>query len=182
MKEKIKIAAIAGSLRRDSYNNALIRAAIELKPENMEIEILDISGIPVYNDDERIKDIPESVKIISGKVSSADGLLIATPEYNYSIPGILKNAIDWVSKMPDAPFNEKATAIMGASPGMLGTVRAQMHLRQISIALNLNLLNKPEVYVTFANEKFDTNGKLIHEPTKDIIKKLLIALGDKINK
>jgi chromate reductase, NAD(P)H dehydrogenase (quinone) len=182
MSNKIKIVAVSGSLRKDSYNTALIKAALELKPDDMDIEVLDISGIPMFNDDDRLKNIPESVKIISEIISSADGLLIATPEYNYSIPGILKNAIDWVSKMSTQPLNEKPTAIMGASPGALGTVRAQMHLRQIALAVNMHVLNKPEVYVTFANEKFDSKGKLIHEPTREIIKKLLGALGDRINK
>jgi chromate reductase, NAD(P)H dehydrogenase (quinone) len=177
----MKIVAISGSSRKDSYNSALIQAALELKPEDMDIEILDIGKIPFYNDDEKVKEIPESVRVISDKISSADGLLIATPEYNYSIPGILKNAIDWISKMPTQPFNEKPTAIMGASPGMLGTVRAQTHLRQISLALNLNIVNKPEVYVNIANEKFDSDGKLIYEKTREIIKKLLSALSNKIN-
>jgi chromate reductase, NAD(P)H dehydrogenase (quinone) len=182
MLNKIKIVAFSGSLRKDSYNSALINAALELKPEDMDIEILDISGIPMFNDDERTKEIPESVKFFSEKISSADGLLITTPEYNYSIPGVLKNAIDWASKMSTQPFNEKPTAIMGASPGALGTVRAQMHLRQIAFAVNMHILNKPEVYVTFAKEKFDSEGKLIHEPTRVIIKKLLVALGERIKK
>jgi chromate reductase, NAD(P)H dehydrogenase (quinone) len=178
----IKIAAFSGSLRKDSYNSALLNAAVELKPENMKIEILDINDIPIFNDDERLRNIPESVKILSEKISSADGIIISTPEYNYSIPGVLKNTIDWVSKMPSGPFNEKPTAIMGASPGMLGTVRAQMHLRQISLALNLDVLNKPEVYVNLAKDKFDSNGKLLHEPTREKINMLLIALSERIKK
>lgn len=182
MLNQIKIAAISGSLRKDSYNGLLIKAAIELKPEDMDIEILDVGEIPMFNDDERIREIPENVKIFSEKISSADGLLIVTPEYNYSIPGVLKNAIDWVSKMPTQPFNEKPAAIMGASPGMLGTVRAQMHLRQISLALNMHLVNKPEVYVNLVNEKFNSKQNLIHEPTREIIKKLLIELNNRIKR
>lgn len=178
----IKITAISGSLRKDSYNSALLRAAMEVKPEEMEIEILDISKIPMFNDDERLIEIPESVNTISKKISSADGLLIVTPEYNYSIPGVLKNAIDWISKMPSAPFNGKPTAITGATPGMLGTVRAQVHLRQIAVALNLDILNKPEVYVGTAHEKFDAQGNLTDEKTKDVLRKLLVALSEKIVK
>jgi len=177
MINKIKISAISGSLRKDSYNSALVKAAIELKPENMDIEILDIGEIPMFNDDVRIKSIPESVKIFSKKISSAGGVIIVTPEYNYSIPGVLKNAIDWISKMPGQPFDEKPVAIMGASPGMLGTIRAQLHLREILFCLNAKLLNKPEVYVNLAKEKFDSEGKLLHEPTKEIIRKLLGALS-----
>jgi chromate reductase, NAD(P)H dehydrogenase (quinone) len=177
-----KIAAISGSLRKDSFNSALIRAAQELKPEDMDIEILDISGIPMFNDDDRLKNIPESVKIFSDKISSANGVLIVTPEYNYSIPGILKNAIDWVSKMSTQPFNKKPAATMGASTGMLGTVRAQLHLREILFTLNVNLVGSPEIYVGLAKDKFDTSGKLIHEPTREIVKKLLNALSNKINK
>jgi chromate reductase, NAD(P)H dehydrogenase (quinone) len=182
MSNKIKIVAISGSLRKYSYNSALVRAAIELKPEDMNIEILNIGEIPLFNDDERLKSIPESVKIFSEKISSADGVIIVTPEYNYSIPGVLKNAIDWVSKMPGQPFDRKPVATMGASPGMLGTIRAQLHLREILFSLNAKLLNKPEVYVNLAKEKFDSEGTLLHEPTKEIIKKLLINLSERVNK
>jgi chromate reductase, NAD(P)H dehydrogenase (quinone) len=174
----IKIAAISGSLRKDAYNSSLLRAALELKPEDMNIEILDISNVPAFNDDIRTSKVPESVEAISDKIAKADGLLIVTPEYNYSIPGILKNAIDWISKMPSAPFNGKPTAIMGASTGMLGTVRAQVHLRQVGLALNLNILNQPEVYVGLANEKFDSNGKLVDEKTGKKVNSLLVALGN----
>lgn len=180
MNKKIKIAALSGSLRKGSYNSALIAAAQELKPEDTEIEILDISKVPLFNDDERVREIPESVKELSEKISSADGLLIATPEYNYSIPGILKNAIDWISKIPTQPFKAKPAAIMGATPGMLGTVRAQVHLRQISLALNLDVLNSPEVYVTLAKDKFDSSGRLVHEQTREIIRKLIAGLREKI--
>lgn len=180
MSKKIKIAAISGSLRKNSYNSALIKAVTDLKPDNVEVDIIEIGEIPMFNDDVRQNNIPESVKKLSDKILSADGLLISTPEYNYSIPGVLKNAIDWLSKMPEQPFNEKPTAIIGATPGMLGTVRAQTHFRQIALALNLKVLNKPEIYVNNAVDKFDDIGNLTDEKTILLIKKLLSSLTDNI--
>jgi chromate reductase, NAD(P)H dehydrogenase (quinone) len=171
----MKVLAISGSLRKDSYNSSLLKAAEELKPENMEIEIFDIGGIPLYSDDLKSEGFPEKVKILADKISSADGILIATPEYNYSVPGVLKNAIDWVSRVAPQPFNEKPAAIFGASSGMLGTVRAQLHLRQIAVFVNMIVMNKPEIYVNFARDKFDTNGKLTDEKTRDVINKFLIS-------
>ncbi len=177
-----KLLIISGSLRKDSFNSALARSSMELSPENTNIDILDLNQIPLFNEDERLKEIPESVKIFSEKISLADGILIITPEYNYSIPGVLKNAIDWVSKMPEQPFNKKPTAIMGATTGMLGTVRAQLHLREVLFALNANLINSPEVYINFVKDKFDSNGKLVDIKTKEKIKSLLLALCEKVEK
>jgi chromate reductase, NAD(P)H dehydrogenase (quinone) len=182
MPNKIKVLAFSGSLRKDSYNSSLLRAAIELKPENMEIEIFDIGGIPLYSDDLKTEGFPEKIKSFAEKISSADGILIATPEYNYSIPGVLKNAIDWISRMAPQPFNEKPAAIFGASPGMLGTVRAQIHLRQIAVFVNLIVMNKPEVYVNFAKDKFDLNGNLTDEKTREVISKFLTSFNNWIGK
>jgi chromate reductase, NAD(P)H dehydrogenase (quinone) len=182
MHNKIKVLAFSGSLRKNSFNSGLLRAAEELKPGNMEIEIFDIGGIPLYSDDLKQEGIPDKVKLLAEKISSADGLLIAVPEYNYSISGVLKNAIDWVSRVTPQPFNEKPAAIMGASIGMLGTVRAQMHMRQTAIFLNMIVMNKPEVFVNFAKDKFDSDGNLTDEKTKEVIKKFLVALSSWIEK
>ncbi len=173
----IKVLGIAGSLRESSYNKALLRAAIELQPDNMQIEMCSISDIPLYNDDE-LADVPQTVDDFKQKISAADALLIVTPEYNYSIPGVLKNVIDWASRPPkDSPLNGKPLAIMGATSGRMGTVRAQLHLRQIAVFTNMLTLNKPEVLVANANEKFDKDGNLTDESTKEHVRKLLDAFA-----
>jgi chromate reductase, NAD(P)H dehydrogenase (quinone) len=173
---KIKILGFAGSLRKGSYNKALLGAALELLPENTELEIFDLEGIPLFNEDLEGQP-PAKVKEFKAKIKAADALLIATPEYNYSMPGILKNAIDWGSRpYGDNSFNDKPLAIMGVSGGLLGTARAQYHLRQTCVFLNLHLLNKPEVMVGVAKEKFDAIGRLTDEKTKELIKNLLVNL------
>ena len=175
---KIKILGISGSLRKNSLNKYLLEAATELQPDNMNIEIFDISDIPLYNEDIRVSGEPEPVKLFKHKIAEADALLIATPEYNYSIPGVLKNAIDWASRPPtESPLNGKPLAIMGAG-GRMGTVRAQNHLRQIAVETNMLTMNKPEVLVARAREKFDKDGKLTDERTKAQIRKLLNAFTD----
>jgi chromate reductase len=118
--------------------------------------------------------MPKKVKDFKSKIREADAILIATPEYNYSVPGVLKNAIDWATRpYGDNPFNEKPVAIMSASVGMLGGARAQYHLRQIFVFLNMYPINGPEVIVTFAQDKFDANGKLIDENTQKYLRQLL---------
>jgi chromate reductase len=175
---KIKVLGISGSLRKNSFNKSLLEAAIELQPDNMDIEIFDISDIPMYNEDIRISGEPEPVKLFKEKIAEADALLIATPEYNYSIPGVLKNAIDWASRPPtDSPLNGKPLAIMGAG-GRMGTVRAQNHLRQVAVETNMLTMNKPEVLVARAREKFDKDCKLIDERTRTQLRKLLDAFVD----
>ncbi len=173
MKEKIKILGIAGSLRKNSYNKALLRAAVELAPADAEIETFDIAGIPPYNQDQD-NDQPESVKEFKRKIREADAILIATPEYNYSIPGVLKNAIDSASRpYGDNAFDCKPVAIMGASIGMIGTARAQYHLRQSFVFLNMYPINQPEVMVPYAQDKVDANGRLTDETAKGLILLLL---------
>jgi chromate reductase len=171
----IHVLGISGSLRRGSYNSAALRTARELAPADMRIEIGDISQIPLYNEDVKQQGFPPPVEELRRKVREADGLLIVTPEYNYSIPGVLKNAIDWVSRPPDQPFDGKPIAIMGASPGMLGTGRAQYHLRQCFVFLNGYVLNRPEVLISQAHTKFDAEGKLTDQPTRDFIAALLAS-------
>jgi len=176
MTKKIKILGIAGSLRKNSYNQALLKTAKDLAPENAEIEIFDIEGIPVFDQDLE-KTLPPVVLNLKNKIKAADAILLVTPEYNYSIPGVLKNSIDWASRpFGDNSWENKPVAIMSASIGMLGGARAQYHLRQTFVSLNMHPLNRPEVMIPFAQEKFDENGNLIDEKTKEKIKELLAAL------
>jgi chromate reductase len=176
MATKMSILGFAGSLRKDSYNKALLRAALEMVPAGAALEIFDLEGIPPFNQDLENRP-PEKVKEFKTKIRAADAILIATPEYNYSIPGVLKNAIDNASRpYGDNAFDRKPAAIMGASIGMLGTARAQYHLRQSLVFLNMYPLNQPEVMVPLANEKIDQNGRLTDQKTREKIKELLEAL------
>jgi len=178
MNKSITILGFAGSLRKDSYNKALLRAAMELMPKDASLEIFDLEGIPPFNQDLE-NQMPERVKEFKKRIKLADAILIATPEYNYSIPGVLKNAIDWASRpYGDNSFEGKPVALMSASIGMLGGARAQYHLRQSFIFLDMYPLNRPEVMVAFASQKFDKNGKLTDENTKKIIKQMLENLVD----
>jgi chromate reductase len=176
MSAKISILGFAGSLRKGSYNKSLLRAAQEMVPEDATLEVFDLEGIPPFNQDLENRP-PEKVKEFKAKIRAADAILIATPEYNYSIPGVLKNAIDNASRpYGDNAFNGKPAAIMGASIGMLGTARAQYHLRQSMVFLNMYPLNQPEIMVPFAQEKIDQNGRLTDQKTREKIKELLEAL------
>jgi chromate reductase len=173
----ISIFGFAGSLRKGSYNKSLLRTAAELLPPNIELEIFDLEGIPPFNQDLE-QQPPEKVKEFKAKIKAADALLIATPEYNYSLPGVLKNAVDWGSRpYGDNAFEDKPLAIMGASPGTIGTARAQYHLRQTCVFLNMHPLNKPEVMVTFAQDKVDKEGRFTDQKTRDFVKDLLISLA-----
>jgi len=173
MDEQIRILGFAGSLRRYSLNKALLRAAVQLAPKNVIIETFDLEGIPPFNQDLETQP-PQRVKEFKAKIKEADAILIATPEYNYSIPGVLKNAIDWASRpYTDNAFEGKPVAMMGASTGMLGTARAQYHLRQSFVFLNMHPINRPEVFVPHAQEKFDENGNLKDEKTQQQIAKLI---------
>ncbi|MCS7115042.1 MAG: NAD(P)H-dependent oxidoreductase [Nitrososphaerota archaeon] len=174
--EQIVILGFSGSLRQGSYNKALLRAAAELMPKNAELEIFDLDGIPSFNQDLE-NNMPAKVREFKEKIRRADAILIATPEYNYSFPGVLKNAIDWASRPPgDNSFDGKPAAIMSASIGMLGGARAQYHLRQVLAALNMYPINKPEVIVPLAAEKFDDKGRLIDAKTRAKIQELLESL------
>jgi chromate reductase len=173
---KISILGFSGSLRKGSYNKSLLRAALEMVPAEAELEIFDLEGIPPFNQDLENQP-PEKVKEFKAKIRAADAILIATPEYNYSIPGLLKNAIDSASRpYGDNAFDGKPVAIMGASIGMLGTARAQYHLRQSLVFLNMYPLNQPEVMVPFTQEKIDQNGQVTDQKTREKIKELLEAL------
>src|SRR6185436_10135743 len=173
MTKPIRILGIAGSLRRESYNRAALRAATGLVPEGTSIEIFELDGIPGFNQDEE-QNPPAKVTELKNKIREADAILFVTPEYNYSIPGVLKNAIDWASRpYGDSAWSGKPAAIMGASVGAIATARAQYHLRQIMVFLNMFPINQPEVMIGNAANKFDEQGNLTDEPTKKFISQLL---------
>lgn len=176
----LTVCAFAGSLREASYNRALLRAAQELAPEGMEIRIFDrLSEIPPFNQDVEEKGDPEPVAALKKAIGEADALLIATPEYNHGVPGLLKNAIDWASRPPRrSVLGGKPTAIFGASPGVTGTARAQSQLRQAFVFTGTPALLQPEILVYRAAEKFDDQGRLTHERTREFIAKLLVELAD----
>jgi chromate reductase len=170
---KLKILGVPGSLRKASYNLSALKAAQKLVPADAEIEIFDLHGIPSFNEDEE-RTPPERVVEFKKKIREADAILFATPEYNYSIPGVLKNAIDWASRpYGDSAWNGKPAAILGASAGAYGTVRAQYHLRQSFVFLNIQPVQQPEVLIGPASQKFDAEGNLTDEKTKKLISQLL---------
>jgi chromate reductase len=178
MTEAVKVLGFAGSLRKQSYNRSALRAAAKLVPAGIALETFDLSGLPPFNEDHE-KDPPAPVRQFKVAVKKADAILIVTPEYNYSVPGVLKNAIDWASRpYGDSAWNAKPVAIMGASIGMLGTGRAQYHLRQMFVFLNMFPLNQPEVMIANADEKFDEQGNLKDDKTAQKIRELLEALAD----
>jgi chromate reductase len=176
MNRPIRILGIAGSLRRNSYNRAALRAAQQLVPEGAVLDIFELDGIPVFNEDDE-RQPPARVVELKKRIREADAVLFVTPEYNYSIPGVLKNAIDWASRpYGDNAWNGKPSAIMGVSVGKLGTARAQYHLRQVFVFLNVLAVNQPEVMIGNAAEHFDAQGRLTNETTKDLIRQLLANL------
>jgi chromate reductase, NAD(P)H dehydrogenase (quinone) len=169
----LNILGICGSLRKGSFNLMALKTAQELAPVGMIIERFDIAPIPLYNEDVKAQGFPPVVAELRAKIKAADGLLLVTPEYNYSIPGVLKNAIDWASRPPEQPFDGKPIALMGASGGAHGTARAQYHLRQVFIFLNAHILNRPEVFIGAAQTKFSAEGKLTDQSTRDLIAAML---------
>jgi chromate reductase len=171
----LKILGIAGSLRKASINRGLLRAAQAVAPKGMLIDIYDISPIPLYDDDVQQREVPETVKHMRAAIAASDAVLIATPEYNYSIPGVLKNAIDWASRPPQQPFHDKPVAIMGASAGIFGTTRAQHHLRQCFVFLDARVLSRPEVTIPAAKDKFDSSGDLIDAASRQFVAEQLEA-------
>jgi chromate reductase, NAD(P)H dehydrogenase (quinone) len=172
----MKILGFAGSLRKGSYNRAALRAAQKLTPEGTRLEIFELDGIPPYNQDNEGAP-PERVKEFKVQIRSADCILMVSPEYNYSIPGVLKNAIDWASRpYGDNSWEGKPVALMGASMANIGTARAQYHLRQVFVFLNMYPLNKPEVMIGNAAQRFDEAGNLTDEATRQHIRVLLEEL------
>lgn len=176
MNKNYKILAFAGSLREKSYNKLLLKAVLENLPLDVEMEVFDLATIPMYNQDIETQP-PSDVVLLKQKISEADMVMIATPEYNYSIPGVLKNALDWISRPSNQnPLSKKPVGILGASTGNFGTIRAQYQLRQVGVSLNMNVLNRPEILVSAASKKFDENGKLIDEKTIELLKEMVTAL------
>ncbi len=173
MSPPIRILGIAGSLRRGSYNRGALHAAAQLVPEGATLDIFELDGIPLFNQDED-QSPPAKVVEFKKRIREADTILMVTPEYNYSIPAVLKNAIDWASRpYGDSAWSGKPVAIMGASAGATGTARAQYHLRQVFVYLNMFAMNQPEVMIGNASKKFDAAGNLTDEATKDVIRSLL---------
>jgi chromate reductase len=173
MSKTVRILGIAGSLRRESYNRGALRAAQQLIPEGATLDVFELDGIPGFNQDKE-QNPPEKVAELKRRIVEADAILFVTPEYNYSVPGVLKNAIDWASRpYGESAWNGKPAAIMGASIGGIATARAQYHLRQIMVFLNMFPLNQPEVMIGNAAERFDAQGNLTDDTTKDYIRKLL---------
>ena len=171
----IKILGFAGSLRKDSYNRALLLAAQKLTPAGAEIEIFDIGSFPLYNEDMEAS-LPAVITEFKTRLVQADAILMVTPEYNYSISGVLKNALDWASRPYGSnSFDGKPVAIMGATSGTIGTARAQYHLRQICVFLNAYVLNRPEIMVSSVADKF-RDGELVDEKTRQKVREQLVAL------
>ena len=175
---ELRVAGFAGSLRAASFNRALLRAAKELAPAEMKIEILEIGGIPVFNADLEAEGDPEPVAAFKRAVGGADGLLIATPEYNLGVPGVTKNVIDWASRPPrGSVLDGKPVALMGATPGMGGTARGQSQLRQAFVFTNSYAMPQPEVLVRKASDLFDSDGRLTDEATREHLARFLAAFG-----
>ena len=172
----VKILGIPGSLRQASFNRYALRAAQSLLPPGARLDIFELEGIPPYNQDHE-KQPPAHVVELKAKVRAADAVLFSTPEYNYSMPGVLKNAIDWASRpYGDSAWQGKPVAVMGASVGMLGSARAQYHLRQCFVFLNMYPVNQPEVLIANAAHRFNEKGELTDETSRELVRKLLAEL------
>jgi len=176
MSDTVTVLGMSGSLRKASTNTAALRAAGELLPEGMTLEQIGLGDLPLYDDDIRVKGYPPVVQHFRDRIKAADAILFATPEYNYSISGVLKNAIDWASRPPDQPFNWKPCAIISASGSLLGGVRAQYQLRHMCVSLNCFPLNQPQIYITEALKKVDSEGRLHDEPARALIRQLMTEL------
>jgi chromate reductase, NAD(P)H dehydrogenase (quinone) len=172
----VRVLGIPGSLRKASYNRAALRAARELAPADAILEIFDLDGIPPFSEDGE-RALPTRVVELKARIREADAILIATPEYNFSIPGVLKNAIDWASRPHgDSAWEGKSVAVMGASIGSMGTARAQYHLRQTFVFLDMHPVNRPEVMISNAAQRFDEHGRLHDERSRTLVRQLLEAL------
>lgn len=174
---QVRIAGISGSLRKGSYNTMLLRAAGEVLPLGASLEIVGIGDLPLYNEDERLAGPPEAVRRFKERLREFDAILFAVPEYNYSVTGVLKNAIDWASRPADeSPLNQMPVALMGASGGAFGTVRAQLHLRQICVFCNMFPINKPELLLREPEKKFSDDGRLTDAPSREVLSQLVAEL------
>ncbi|WP_119069709.1 NADPH-dependent FMN reductase [Aggregatilinea lenta] len=179
--QTLRVLGFAGSLRKNSLNRALLRAAQELTPDSMELSIFDLAHIPLYNPDVDQDGVrPPSVELFKQAITGADALLVATPEYNHSMSGVLKNALDWASRPAGrSPLSGKPAAIMGATGGLWGTIRAQDDLRNVLTATGVHVvLRRPELLVAQAAQKFDEQGRLADETTRTLLSQLLVVLRD----
>jgi chromate reductase len=176
--DRLTFIGIAGSLRRASFNRGLIRAAVEVAPSGTVVIPYDLADIPLFNADVEAEGDPEAVTSFKEAIAVADAMVIASPEYNHCVPGVLKNAIDWASRPARrSVLTEKPVAIMGASSGRSGTARAQAHLRDGLTYTNGMVLPLPEVLVDLAGDKFDSEGNLADAPTRQEVRDLLVALA-----
>lgn len=176
--DTITVLGIAGSLRRGSYNRALLRSAQSLTPDDMHLDLFGLDGVPFYDADVEKQGDPEPVTVLKRRVREADALVIATPEYQHSLPGVLKNALDWASWSPkDPPLKGKPIAMMGAAPGRCGTARAQAEPRKVLAYDDAVVVNRPEVLVANAGRTFDESGELVDETARGLVSELLTALA-----
>jgi chromate reductase len=185
MAQTYNIVAICGSLRKGSYNRMVLNSLPELAPPGMTItESPPIGAMPLYNfDDQQSSGFPAPVTALADAIRDADGVIIISPEYNYAVPGALKNAIDWVSRLPNQPFANKPIALQSAAGGQLGGARSQYQMRQIMVFLDALVMNKPEIFVSFAKTKMDEErGVVSDEPTRDIIKQQLAGFAKFIDR
>lgn len=179
MNDAIHLVGLCGSLRKASFNRALLAAAAELLPTGVTLEVAEIGDFPLYNEDLERAAYPPAVTRVRAQIAAADAVLIATPEYNYGVPGVLKNAIDWISRpQKDAPWRGKALAIAGASPGGFGAVRGIYQMRQIAVSQDMHVLNRPEIMVSAAQTRFDEQGRLTDETTRKYLSDMLEALAE----
>lgn len=179
--DSLRVLGISGSLRKGSFNTALLHAAIDIAAAEkipLSIDVADLREIPLYDEDVRTAGLPSAVQSFRAAIAAADAILFVTPEYNYSVSGVLKNAIDWASRPPSQPFADKPFSVMGASIGLGGTMRAQYHLRQIVGCLDMHGLQKPEIFVRNASEAFDADLKLKDETVRKLVATHLRALHD----
>jgi len=185
--ETINILGLSASLRKGSFATKALRNAVELAPDNINLDLAELGStppknimadIPLYNEDERGDDFPAPVVELGKRVAQADALYISMSEYNHSMPGGFKNAIDWLSRLPDTPLTGKPFAIMSSSPGPMGGVRSQLSFRQTAVFLDMRPTFKPEVIIGFAPKKYDDDGKLTDDMARDLITKQLVALRE----
>lgn len=172
----IRLLGVSGSLRKNSYNSGALRAIPQLLPDGMTFEVADLATLPFYNADVEQAGLPEPVKEVRARVIGADALIFAVPEYNFSIPGVLKNALEWLSRPPNPPLNGKPCAVFGASVSPLGTARGQFHFRHVCVSLNMIVVNVPHVDITNARTKFDEQSCLIDAVSLDGLRELLHEL------
>lgn len=172
----IKLLGVSGSLRKQSYNSGVLLAITPILPDGVTFEIADISELPFYNADVEQVGLPNAVTAFRAKVAAADALIFSVPEYNFSLPGGLKNALEWLSRPPNPPANAKPCAVLGASVSPLGTARGQFHFRHVAVSLNMIMVNVPHVDITNAKSKFDAQGRLTDQLSMDMLRQILLEL------